>query len=130
MTSPCDVAISADAKTAFVIDMWSRAAFKFEKLIVSVNEIETSNFDYSLEQNYPNPFNPNTMIRFTLPSASSVKLVVTDVLGNEIETIVNEYLPAGKHTKHFDGKNLASGIYLYTLIADKFKMSKKMILLK
>ena len=130
MTSPSDVAISSDAKTAYVIDMWSRAAFKFQKMVVSVDDIEFSDFDYSLEQNYPNPFNPNTMIRFTLPSASNVKLVVTDVLGNEVETIVNEYLPAGKHTRNFSGKNLASGIYLYTLIADNFKMSKKMIFMK
>lgn len=130
MTSPSDVAISSDAKTAFVIDMWSRAAFRFQKLTTSVDDNDIKDFDYTLEQNYPNPFNPNTMIRFTLPSASNVKLVVTDVLGNEIETIVNEYLPAGKHTKSFDGKNLSSGIYIYTITADNFRMSKKMLLMK
>lgn len=130
MTSPSDVTISANAKTAFVIDMWSRAAFRFDKLISSVDENEISNFDYSLEQNYPNPFNPNTMIRFTLPSASSVKLIVTDILGNEVETIVDDYLPAGKYTKSFDGSNLASGIYVYTLTANSFRMSKKMLLMK
>jgi hypothetical protein len=130
MTSPSDVALTSDAKTAYVIDMWSRAAFKFQKLTTSVDDNDIKDFDYTLEQNYPNPFNPNTMIRFTLPSASNVKLVVTDVLGNEIETIVNDYLPAGKHTKSFDGKNLSSGIYIYTITADNFRMSKKMILMK
>lgn len=130
MTSPCDVAISADGRTAYVIDMWSRAAFKFEKIVVSEDDNQLKDFDYSLEQNYPNPFNPNTMIRFTLPSASNVKLIVSDVLGNEVEKIVDEYLPAGKHTKIFDGSKLASGIYIYTLITDNFRMSKKMILMK
>lgn len=130
MTSPCDVAISSDAKTAFVIDMWSRAAFRFQKLLSSVDDNDIKNFDYTLEQNYPNPFNPNTMIRFTLPSATNVKLTVTDVLGNEIETIVDGYLPAGKHTKSFDGRNLSSGIYIYTITADNFRMSKKMLLMK
>lgn len=130
MTSPSDVALNSTANIAYVIDMWSRAAFKFEKLISSVDNKEIKDFDYTLEQNYPNPFNPNTMIRFTLPTASNVKLIVTDILGNEIETIVNDYLPAGKHTKSFDGSNLASGIYVYTLTANNFRMSKKMLLMK
>ncbi len=130
MISPCDVALNQNANVAYVIDMWSRAAFKFEKLTVSVDKNEIKDFDYSLEQNYPNPFNPNTMIRFTLPSAAYVKLVVTDILGNEIQTIVNEYLPAGKHTKSFNGENLASGIYIYSISADNFRMSKKMLLMK
>lgn len=130
MTSPCDVALTSDAMTAFVIDMWSRAAFRFDKLLISVEDKFSNLFDYSLEQNYPNPFNPSTMIRFTLPEQSNVKLIITDVLGNEVETIVNENLPAGKYTKSFNAVNLPSGVYFYSLITDNFKETKKMLLLR
>lgn len=87
MTSPCDVALSSDATTAYVIDMWSRAAFRFDKLLISVEDKYSSLFDYSLEQNYPNPFNPSTMIRFTLPEQSNVKLIVTDVWAMKLKQL-------------------------------------------
>lgn len=130
MTSPCDVSINSAGNTAYVIDMWSRAAFKFEKLIISVDDSHKGILDYSLEQNYPNPFNPSTMLRFTLPKDANVKLVVTDVLGNEVETIINEYLPAGKYTKTFNANNISSGVYFYSLVTDNYKQTRKMILLR
>lgn len=130
MTSPCDVSIGTNASTAYVIDMWSRAAFKFEKQLISVEDKYNGILDYSLEQNYPNPFNPSTMIRFTLQNQSNVKLIVTDVLGNEVATIVDENLPAGKYTKSFNASNLPSGAYFYSLITDNFKQTRKMLLLR
>ncbi|BDQ04468.1 T9SS type A sorting domain-containing protein [Ignavibacterium sp.] len=130
MTSPCDVSIGPSASTAYVIDMWSRAAFKFEKQLISVEDKYNGILDYSLEQNYPNPFNPSTMIRFTLQNQSNVKLIVTDVLGNEVATIVDENLPAGKYTKSFNASNLPSGVYFYSLITDNFKQTRKMLLLR
>lgn len=130
MTSPCDVSINSTGNTAYVIDMWSRAAFKFEKFIISVDDDYKGVLDYSLEQNYPNPFNPSTMIRFTLPTESKVKLVVTDVLGNVVETIINEYLPAGKYTKNFIANNISSGVYFYSLVTNNYKQTRKMILLR
>lgn len=130
MTSPSDVSITADSSTIYVIDQWSRAAFKFIKGTVNADEDQLAVFDFSLEQNYPNPFNPSTLIRFNLPEASNVKLVVTDILGNEVQTLVNGYVQAGRHTKLFKGDGLSSGIYFYTLITDDAKVSKKMTLLK
>ncbi len=130
MGSPCDVAISPDGKTAYVIDHWGRTAFVFRKGASSVDDHNIGLFEFSLEQNYPNPFNPSTLIRFNLPESGNVKLVVTDLLGREITTLVNEHLPAGRHTKSFTADNLSSGIYFYTLITDDAKVSKKMLLMK
>jgi N-acetylmuramoyl-L-alanine amidase len=88
---------------------------------------------YSLEQNYPNPFNPSTQIKFSIPEASDVKVIVSDMLGREIAIVVNGHLNPGNYTTKFntlDFGGLSSGVYLYTLITDNFKQSKKMILLK
>lgn len=68
-----------------------------------------------LFDNYPNPFNPTTAIKFSLPTASEVKLIVRDLLGREIAILVNGKLNAGEHKINFDATNLSTGIYLYTL---------------
>jgi hypothetical protein len=86
--------------------------------------------EYTLQQNFPNPFNPSTQIKFSVPQASNVKLIVTDILGKEVITLVNDNLTAGNYSANFDAKALSSGVYFYTLIADNFKQSKKMILMK
>lgn len=86
--------------------------------------------NYKLEQNYPNPFNPSTTINFQIPSASKVSLKVYDVLGREVETLVNENKQAGKYSINFNADKLASGVYLYKLQAGNYIDSKKMILIK
>ncbi len=86
--------------------------------------------DYQLEQNYPNPFNPSTKIRYSIPEHSSVTLKVFNLLGEEIETLVNTEQSAGVYEATFDASNLSSGIYFYTLQTDNFSSSKKMILIK
>ncbi|HEY3252022.1 MAG TPA: SBBP repeat-containing protein [Ignavibacteria bacterium] len=85
---------------------------------------------YSLEQNYPNPFNPVTNINFSLPAAGKVRLIIYDMLGKEIETIVNEDLAAGTYKADFDASKLSSGIYLYKLTANSFSEVKKMVFVK
>lgn len=85
---------------------------------------------YSLAQNYPNPFNPSTKISFALPKAGNVKLVVFDLLGREIRTLVNEFRTAGNHTVEFNASNLASGVYFYRIEAGDFTATKKMLLIK
>jgi hypothetical protein len=85
---------------------------------------------FGLEQNYPNPFNPSTKIKFSIAKESNVRLIVTDILGRSITTLVNDNLASGNYSVTFDGKNIASGIYFYTLIADNFKQTHKMILMK
>ncbi|MBS1493958.1 MAG: T9SS type A sorting domain-containing protein [Bacteroidetes bacterium] len=83
-----------------------------------------------LSQNYPNPFNPVTKIKFELPKNSFVKIIVYDISGKEIETLVNENLKAGYYETDFNGSNRSSGIYFYKLITNDFIETKKMILVK
>ncbi|HZW38477.1 MAG TPA: T9SS type A sorting domain-containing protein [Ignavibacteriaceae bacterium] len=86
--------------------------------------------EFNLSQNYPNPFNPSTTIKFQIPKASQVKLEVYDVLGNLIQTVVDEYKSAGNYQTEVNLSNLSSGIYLYKLQAGDFISSKKMMLMK
>jgi hypothetical protein len=87
-----------------------------------------------LKQNYPNPFNPATNIEFSLNKMSDVKLVVYDVLGRELETIVNQQLPAGIHSYNFNAAGYSTGIYYYSLYTGNESFNKvltrKMLLLK
>ncbi len=86
---------------------------------------------FSLKQNYPNPFNPNTKIRFSVPKASNVSLLVYDVTGKLVATLANnQAVTAGVKEVEFSASNLASGIYFYTLKAGEFTETKKMILVK
>ena len=99
------------------------------------SEIEDSNHPtapekYELLQNYPNPFNASTTIAYHLPRRSHVRLAVYNILGQQIETIVNGVQRAGAHTVIWDTSHLASGIYFYKLQADNFTAIKKCGLIK
>jgi hypothetical protein len=85
---------------------------------------------WSLGQNYPNPFNPATVVSYQLPAVSEVRLAVYDLLGREVATLVNEKKPAGSYTVRFDASGLASGVYLYRMMAGSFVQTRKMILLR
>lgn len=85
---------------------------------------------FSLSQNYPNPFNPSTRISFSLPKASFVKMVVFDITGKEVETLVNENLTAGSFEVDFNASEYTSGVYFYRITTDGFTETKKMILVK
>jgi triacylglycerol esterase/lipase EstA (alpha/beta hydrolase family) len=87
--------------------------------------------DFMLYQNFPNPFNPYTNIRYKIRDDSFVKLIVTDVLGKEVVTLVYEKQTPGTYEVTFDGSNLASGIYFYQLLIDNVRIAnKKMVLIK
>ncbi|MCK9210142.1 MAG: T9SS type A sorting domain-containing protein [Ignavibacteriaceae bacterium] len=85
---------------------------------------------YMLEQNYPNPFNPETSIRFSVPQESFVTVKVFNTLGEEVMTLVNEEKSAGVYNVSFQANSLTSGIYFYTIKANDFTSTKKMILMK
>ena len=85
---------------------------------------------FALDQNYPNPFNPTTVIRYQLPVASRTRVVVYDILGREIVTLVQEHQMAGQYRVSFDGSRLPSGVYVVRISAGTFVESRKMILLK
>jgi len=105
----------------------------YDSLIIEttpVNVYEEALYSYSLSQNYPNPFNPTTSIQYAISSRQFVTLKVYDVLGNEIETLINEEKSAGSYEVEFNAIGLSSGIYFYRLQAGSFIETKKMILLQ
>jgi hypothetical protein len=85
---------------------------------------------YSLSQNYPNPFNPSTMIKYAIPHPAYVEIKIYDILGREVEVIVNDFKQTGIYSVTFDASNLASGVYLYRMKSNDFTDTKKMLLLK
>ncbi len=85
---------------------------------------------YNLYQNYPNPFNPTTRISYDIPEKAHVRLTVFDVLGKEVQTLVNDDKAPGSYSVEFSARSLASGVYIYKLSAGSVTFSKKFILLK
>ena len=97
---------------------------------VNVETVDKMPFQFSLKQNFPNPFNPNTKINYSIPYQSNVKIIIFDILGKEIETIVNEEKPSGTYELSWNAGNLPGGVYFYQLRAGSFTQTRKMILLK
>jgi hypothetical protein len=99
--------------------------------ITSVNTISTKiPSSYSLEQNYPNPFNNTSNLKFEIANLEDIKIVVYDIMGREVQTLVNEELQPGSYEVTFDGSGLNSGVYFYQMTAGNYKETKKMLLLK
>ncbi len=86
--------------------------------------------DYVLAQNYPNPFNPSTVIEYSLPKSGVVSLKLFNILGQEVQTLVNQTQDAGRYTVRFDGATLSTGVYFYRLQVADFTQVKKMMLVK
>ena len=85
---------------------------------------------FKLHSNYPNPFNPITKIKFDIAKNTNAKLLVYDVLGRVVETLVNAELKAGRYEVDFDGYALSSGVYFYKLVTNDFVDTKKMLMIK
>ena len=115
-------------------DLWNYAPNKIITIKAAVQGIEqnvnTGNKSFLLRQNYPNPFNPATNISFQIPTGENVLLKVYDALGNDVQTLIQEYRPAGSYNINFSGSSLPSGMYYYRLSTGSFTQTKKMILLK
>jgi len=120
----------------YAVGMFYYSVIKYSQSIpTSVEQISEIPEKFNLDQNYPNPFNPSTKIQYSIPQSSSVTIKVFDILGNEIETLVNEEKSAGNYEVEFNShsgtvRNLPSGIYFYKLMTSNFAETKKMILLK
>lgn len=84
----------------------------------------------ALEQNYPNPFNPATVIQYSLPEASHISLIVYDVLGREVRTLIDGEMDAGIHRVHFEANDLSSGLYFYRLKTGDRSIVRKMMLIR
>jgi phosphatidylserine/phosphatidylglycerophosphate/cardiolipin synthase-like enzyme len=102
--------------------------------IVPVSSDYFNNFqinqDFELYQNYPNPFNPATTIKFNIIKPGNYKLVVYDLLGREVKTLINEYLPSSVVSLDFNASELSSGTYIYRLIGESNSQAFKMIVVK
>jgi len=120
----------------FVQSKGSKEVFQSESISYSelnVTGIETENHisnSFKLNQNYPNPFNPTTTITYSVPKNGYVLLNVYDILGNEIQQLVNESKSAGSYSIKFDASNLANGVYYYQLRSGNFVQTRKMIFMK
>jgi hypothetical protein len=107
--------------------VWRRMLSDITGLENINSEIPSS---YSLSQNYPNPFNPSTVIRFQLSVAGNASLKVFDMLGREVQTLVNESLKPGTYQATFNAINYPSGVYFYRLTTNSFSETRRMTLLK
>jgi hypothetical protein len=131
---------------AGVTDSSNRSHFfttKYSQLI-GIHPISSSlPKEFRLFQNYPNPFNPSTKIKFQIPlnkakpgsdvggeRGLSVRLIVYDILGRDIATLVNERLKPGTYEVEWEASNFPSGVYFYKLQAESFKQTKRMVLIK
>jgi len=85
---------------------------------------------YELHQNYPNPFNPTTNVKFSIVNAGDVKIVMYDVMGREVQTLVNDRLQPGTYETAFDGASLPGGVYFYRMVTNGFSETRKMLLIK
>lgn len=100
------------------------------KLVTGIEDEEQVPSEYELNQNYPNPFNPATNFSYALPKGSYVKLVIFDIKGKEVITLVDEYQQEGYYNINHVFSTLSSGVYIYKLTAGSFSDSKKMLFIK
>ncbi|NOX36849.1 MAG: T9SS type A sorting domain-containing protein [Calditrichaeota bacterium] len=99
------------------------------------NDGEHRQEEFALHPNYPNPFNPTTTIRYALPRAGDVTLVIYNSLGQKVHTLVNRHQPAGRYTVQWDGRDksgrvVPAGIYFYSLKVGQFEQMRKMVLVR
>jgi hypothetical protein len=104
--------------------------FYYSQKVTGVKTSKVNNRTFALSQNYPNPFNPATTITYKLPAAGWVTLKVYDILGREVQTLVNNRQVAGSHSVAFNASRLTSGTYFYRLQAGSSTETRKLVLLK
>ncbi|MBI1933975.1 MAG: T9SS type A sorting domain-containing protein, partial [Ignavibacteriales bacterium] len=102
----------------------------YKQNVTDIKNITEIPIIYALYQNFPNPFNPSTSIKFSIPETANVKLIVYDVLGKAITTLVNENKSPGNYDVEFNASYLSSGIYFYKIEMGKYVSVKKMMLIK
>ena len=122
------LSLSLDASTPGVQASYQLNEEPFKKL-QSQDPVETP-ASYTLQQNYPNPFNPSTTIQYTLPQETPITLTIYNLLGREIDRLVDEVQAAGTHSVSFDATSLASGTYLYRIETPEFTSTRQMLLIK
>lgn len=122
-----DIGVDLDGSLWFATDH-GLSHYTGNNTIVKSGDNPVSSF--RLCQNYPNPFNPKTTIQYTVPSPCNVQLKILDILGREIDTIVNKRQQSGNYQIIYDGTHLSSGLYLYQIRAGNFVDTKKLMMIK
>ena len=140
VSNPQEVGYYDTKGIAWSVDCWDDKIFVADSrygmpiirntLLTSIDDQQNMPSTFHLSQNYPNPFNSSTKIKYTVPQSSNIVIKVFDILGNEIETLVNEEKPVGTYELTWYAGDLPSGVYFYRIQAGSFVESKKMILLK
>ena len=103
---------------------------RYPEISTGADDVKGVPTGFALEQNYPNPFNSSTKIKFTVPYSSRISLQVYNILGKLVNNLVDKTLTPGTYVVEFSPANLPSGVFLCSLVADKFRMTKKLILMK
>jgi hypothetical protein len=122
----------ADAINGWVVGSQGTILYTNNGGVTFIEEEETGKVptEFLILQNWPNPFNPSTKIRYSVPQSSNVIIKVFDILGNELETLVNESKQTGTYELTWYAEDLTSGVYIYRLQAASFVETKKMMLMK
>ncbi len=133
--SPVKILESGDNKLYYLVKAGQQTYALYELVnfnsIVSVKKDKPDTPDkFLVMQNYPNPFNPSTIIKYSIPKSENVILKIYDVLGRQIQALVNEQKPAGNYQVEFDGSNLPSSVYFYQIRVGSYIETRKMLLLK
>ena len=127
-STQCLVRIT-DVDNASINDV-SNNTFTIQPIVSVDDVISEIPEEYDLYQSYPNPFNPSTTIKFSLPEATDVSLIIYNTLGQKVAQLVSSKLDAGRYSYQWDAGDIATGLYIYELRTDKFVSVKKMMLLK
>ena len=129
--APAFADMDGDGKPDVIVGEYNgNFSYYKNRLPTTVYEATELPAKFELMQNYPNPFNPTTKLSFVISHWSLVSLRVFDALGREVATLVNEDLRAGKYGIIFDGRGLASGVYIYRLKTNSYGDAKRMVVLK
>ncbi len=122
------IAIGGAVWPSYIYNNWD-----YIKIYSSTTDISTEfslPSNYKLYNNYPNPFNPTTKIKYQIPRSNLVQIVVYDILGRKVATLITEQKPAGSYEVEFNASQLSNGVYFYELRAGDFRDVKKLVLLK
>ena len=120
--------IASDTRTGISESVVS--IFKTNEVVIGVDDESNLPKEFALSQNFPNPFNPTTTIKYDLPTAAEVRLVVYNIRGQEVAVLIDGEQLAGYRSIKWNAPNVASGLYIYRLTAGDFVQTRKMVLLK
>ncbi len=134
-----DVRITSVVGQSFVFTVgssntWVSGGFLVDTMlrgpVTSVDVLEELPKEFALYQNYPNPFNPSTTIRFAVPTQCQVTLVLHNILGQYVRTLMDEDMTPGMYSQRFEAKELSSGVYFYTMRAGQFVQTRRLIVIR